>query len=107
MPNGLPHEAYGGLTILTFQIKRSQSVVFVLTFQFESQISDLALIAEATKLSKRAELHMLYCGLLATGFYLFVYSKIDFIVLISIGSSVCIFLVVNPNNKVEPKEYLF
>ncbi len=32
--NGLPHEAYGDLTIQTFQIEQSQSVVFVFNFSF-------------------------------------------------------------------------
>ncbi len=69
--NGLPHEAYGKLTLLTFQIEQSQSGVFVFNFSFQSQISDLAVAAEATKLSKRVGLHMLYCGLLALVFILF------------------------------------
>lgn len=32
--NGLPHEAYGDLTILTYQIEWSQSVVFDFNFSF-------------------------------------------------------------------------
>ncbi len=32
--NGLPHEAYGDLTIHTIQVEQSQSVVFVFNFSF-------------------------------------------------------------------------
>ncbi|WP_430811603.1 MULTISPECIES: hypothetical protein [unclassified Carboxylicivirga] len=51
-------------------MRGAKALYLFLSFHFKSQISDLALIAEATNQPRKAAPYMLYGGLLATELYI-------------------------------------